>query len=498
MSSPGPGGDGKGVDGMGKRWRRLLLPAVLLLLLSGCLFRPPDELYRRPEKSAGYDQLATAIRGVRSSLEAEFGVSTEDAVIVSGDNTAAIQLQDLDGDGVRESALTFIRVPGVEKSLKIYIFQQVGENYQVTGLVEGAGAAIYSIDYADLNGMGSKELVVNWQVSAGVYQLGAYTLDELELPASSTPAMANQFQDRSTLLATELLLTSCSGASEGTNSYSSGCRLLDIDQDTRIEIAVVRIESAGAGSTVELYGWQDGAFTSLSSASLSAGVVTLNRMRSNYLSGDYFPPALYVTCTMADGSKTIDVLAYREDRLVNLSLDETGVSENHLTGYADVSLSDVNSDSVLELPSLRPLPPSGETGAVNFWLIDWSQYNEKGQCVKVMTTYHNAADSWYLEIPDSWNEQITISRNDSLSGQRQVIFSYWQGKDEQPVPFLSIYRLTGSNRSIRAEEDGRFILREEGEVIYAAKFYDCAWDCGWGQSELLERFKTIQPSWYND
>ena len=203
---------------MGKKWRRLMLPAALLLLLSGCLFRPPDELYRRPEKSAGYDQLATAIRGVRSGLEAEFGVSTEDAVIVSGDNTAAIQLQDLDGDGVRESALTFIRVPGVEKSLKIYIFQQVGENYQVTGLVEGAGAAIYSIDYADLNGMGSKELVVNWQVSAGVYQLGAYTLDELELPASSTPAMANQFQDRSTLLATELLLTSCSGASEGTNS----------------------------------------------------------------------------------------------------------------------------------------------------------------------------------------------------------------------------------------------------------------------------------------
>ena len=66
------------------------------------------------------------------------------------------------------------------------------------------------------------------------------------------------------------------------------------------------------------------------------------------------------------------------------------------------------------------------------------------------------------------------------------------------MPFLSIYRLTGSNRSIRAEEDGRFILREEGEVIYAAKFYDCAWDCGLGQSELLERFKTIQPSWYND
>ena len=32
------------------------------LLLSGCLFRPPDDLYRQPEKSAGYEKLNEAIR----------------------------------------------------------------------------------------------------------------------------------------------------------------------------------------------------------------------------------------------------------------------------------------------------------------------------------------------------------------------------------------------------------------------------------------------------
>ena len=69
----------------------------MALLLTGCLFRPPDELYRRPERSAGYDQLAEAIRSVKTGLEGQFGVGCEDAVIVSGDNTASIQLQDLDG-----------------------------------------------------------------------------------------------------------------------------------------------------------------------------------------------------------------------------------------------------------------------------------------------------------------------------------------------------------------------------------------------------------------
>lgn len=486
---------------MGKKWIWLFLPAAIMLLLSGCLFRQPDELYRRPEKSAGYDQLAAVIKEVRSGLEAEFGTAIEDAVIVSGENTANIQLQDLDGDGQRESAVVFLRIPGAEKALNIYIFTKVGEDYQVTSLVEGAGSAIYSVDYVDLNGSGKKELVVNWQTSAGVYQLGAYTLDGLSEDGSTGRASAQPWE-RSELLATELILTGCSGASDG----SSGYQLLDIDQDTRTEIAVIRIDSAGVGSQVEIYGWQDGAFISLGSAGLSAGAAALNRVRANYLSGEYYPPALYVTCTLSDGSRAIDVLAYQKmdgmerEQLVNLSLDpETGMSRNYLVGYTEVSLTDINADYVLEIPSPSPLPTYGESGASNFWLIDWNQYDAEGTCSRVMTTYHNVADGWYLEIPDNWRDCITISRNDSLSvsGQRQVIFSLWQGEDEPLQPFLSVYRLTGSNRAAHAVEDERFVLREESDVIYAAKFYHCDWDCGLNEADMLNCFHTIESSWYN-
>lgn len=491
---------------MRKKWLRLLLPAALMLLLSGCLFRPPDELYRRPEKSAGYDQLASAIKEVRSALEAEFGVSSEDAVIVSGDNTASIQLQDLDGDGTRESAVAFIRIPGAEKPLKIYIFTQIDEDYQVTGLVEGTGSAIYSVDYADLNGEGKRELVVNWQVSTGVYQLGAYTLDELSSAGrlAQDPAQAGgvpSAPDRATLLATELLLTGCSGASDG-SGYSSGYQLLDIDQDTRTEIALVRIDASGFGSQVEVYGWLEGAFVKLNNAGLSEGAVALNRVQANYLSGDYYPPALYVTCTLADGGKAIDVLACREEdgqtQLVNLSLDpETGVSRNRLVGYTDVEPTDINGDYVLEIPVPSALPAYGDPGASNFWLIDWYQYDGAGNRSQVLTTYHNKTDGWYLEIPDSWRDRISISRSDSLSGQREVIFSLWQGEEEAPQAFLSVYRLTGSNRTLRAKASQRFILREDTEVIYAAKFYACDWDCGLNETDLLDRFHVIQASWYS-
>lgn len=495
---------------MDRKWLRLLLPMAMMLLLSGCLFRPPDDLYRLPEMTAGYDQLTAAIKSVRAGLEMEYGVGSETAVIVSGDNTATTQLQDLDGDGKRESAVVFLRIPGVEKSLKIYIFKQIDGIYQMAGVVEGDGSAVYSVDYVDLNGSGSKELVVNWQISTGVYQLGAYTLDELR-PLSSQnngAGASNVFLstvDRTSLLATELLLTGCSGASESSDSYSSGYRLLDIDQDTRTEIAVVRMDSASVGSKVEVYGWQDGAFVSLSSANLSTGAVTLNQIRSNYLSGEYYPPALYVTCTLEDGTRAIDVLAYQEvkgqeqKQLVNLSLDpETGVSRSRLQGYTEVGLTDINGDYVLEIPSPKLLPTPLLTAASNFWLIDWGQYDEAGEKHQVMTTYHNVTDGWYLVVPERWKNKITISRNDQiLLGQREVVFSLWDGGEEPPQPFLSIYRLTGSNRAAQAAYSGRFILREEESVIYAARFYDTGWDCGLDSAGLMENFKTIQTTWYS-
>jgi len=482
------------VDTVKRRWLSAGLALTMLLTLTGCLFRAPDKLYRQPEKSAGYEQLNSAIRQVKSSLAAELGVSAEDVSITAGDNTATIQLQDLDGDGSRESAVTFLRVPGVDKPIRIYVFTQVGEQYVLSGTVEGEGSSIYAIDYVQLNSQGRKELVVQWQISSGAYQLGIYTLDGVALPdpnADQSDLLAYRQQSREEMSGIELLLTRCSVASDG----SSGARLMDIDQDTRTEVAVVRMDSSGMNSYVELYGWQDGAMTSLAVTDLSREIASLNQIRTSSLSGPYLPPALYITSTLADGRRAIDVVACLDGRLTDLALDDSGVSREILQGYTEVTPTDINDDHVMELPSPSLLPSYRETSSANFWLIDWSQYDEHGHRNHVLTTYHNVADGWYLEIPESWRDQITISRNDQVTGQREVIFSRWLGEGQEPEPFLSIYRLS-SSRSARVAENEWFPLREEENVIYAAQFRDGGWDSGLDLMDLLDRFKTIQTSWY--
>ncbi len=464
-----------------------LVCALLLGTLTGCVFHSPDELYQLPERSPGYERLTAKIAEVERALELEFSTTVEAAVIYSGDNTSTIQLQDLDDDGRQETAVTFLRIPGAEFPLRIYFFTiQPDDSYEVTCMVEGMGSAIYAVDYVELSEGGLKELVVSWQISTNVYQLGVYSLEGASLPEpdaqqGQSPSAAVQYPE-----ATELMTTNYSG-------YS----LQDIDQDLRTELAVVRIDREGANSAVELYGWRSGAFVSLGAVRLSTGVTSLNRVRANYVANSV--RALYITGTLMDSSQATDIVIWRNGELVNLTMNpETGVSRETLRGYNNIVPADVNSDATLEMPRPRLIPSFTEGVSADFNLIDWSQYAADGSSVQVATTYHNYEDGWYLEIPESWVDQITIGRNDSVSEERAVIFSHWNGTEEEPTPFLAIYKLTGVNRNIRAARGNRFILSEDDSTIYAATFYDSLWDCGLEENDVLDRFHRILSGWTNE
>lgn len=463
---------------------------ALTLVLSGCFFRSPEELYQSPERSADYENLTQKIREVKGKLAQEYGVTeVEDTSVLSGDNTALIQLQDMDGDGQRETAVTFFRVPGAEKPQKIFFFTK-GEDdiYTVSAMLEGDGSAIYRVDYADLDGSGYKEVVVSLQMSTGAYLLGVYSV---EAPMSrSRLQMANSSKNGAASVQNDDLR----GSEWMTTAYGDYI-LTDIDQDSRTEVAIVRIDPSLTNSGVDVYGWKDSAFKKLSTAPLSTGVVSVGRggVEENFINGDPPVRALYVSSELSDGSHVVDVIAYQQGKLTNISLaPETGISRETLSRYVDLEPSDVNGDGVLELPQPSPLPGQEDSTASDYWLIDWYQYDSSGQCIEVCTTYHNVTDGWYLIIPDTWKDCITISRYDAISGQRAVIFYHLEGSGD-PSPFLVIYKFTSQTN--RANTSNRFILREEENAVYAASFYNSSWDCGMDETELVSAFKLIQSGW---
>lgn len=73
--------------------------------------------------------------------------------------------------------MAFFRKAEDEKPLKIYIFSAQGDRYERSAVIEGSGASIYSVVYADLDGDGRTELIVGWRVNAELQALSVYALD---------------------------------------------------------------------------------------------------------------------------------------------------------------------------------------------------------------------------------------------------------------------------------------------------------------------------------
>ena len=447
--------------------------ALMCLLLTGCFFRPVDELYAVPQPSKDYEALQARL----SEVVARGG---EYAAPLTGEMIQSVQLQDLDGDGKQE-AIAFFRLPSEEKPLKIYIFRQVGEEYETFSVIEGAGAAINCVDYVQMDDEPFKEVVVSWQMTAQVHSLAAYSVGPEQVE--------------------ELMRT----------DYD-GYRLFDLDQDNQQELVVFRT-AAGGVPQAELYDF-DGVLAKTSEAPLSVGayVGADGTIKSDYLTGvqtGYLTdrvPALFVSSSYGENGAITDVFAVQEGELRNVTLDqETGESGETIRFYTQVSPRDINGDGVMELPQPVPLTDYRiTTDAVSFWLIHWRQFDAWGNAVPVFTTYHNERDGWYFILPDEWDNNLSLSRSDLPGGgERGVTFSYWPEPSAVPKPFLTIYKLTGTSRALRAREGNRFILfpmnaldrLDESPTIYAAEFRD-GWDSGLTEEMVQERFSIIRTDWY--
>lgn len=458
---------------MGKRVRQLILLLGMLVLLSGCMSQSGEDFYALPQLPEDYLALQQTINKVMSDLGAEYAAPS------AGSNTQNIQLQDLDGDGIRESALAFFRVPSAEKPLKIYIFRQneKTDEYETAWVIEGVGTAIYSIAFENLGGTGEKEIVVSWQISAKTQSLAAYALqrggDVVELMRSGYTKSA----------------------------------VLDLDRDNEKEIVLLQLDTAEDNSRAELYKYDNGLMVHMSAVSLSSGITDIQAAKVGALTN--LMPALFVSSDFGEnGGRITDIITLRDGTLTNLTLDEeTGMSLStirYYTDFKDVNGTDINNDGILELPLPELLPAVGEN-TTPMYLLHWSQCGPDGEAVPVYTTFHCYDDGWYLVLPEEWQGKVTIARREtsgSVAGSERAVSFYYlsdqAGNPEEPAEpeeFLTIYRLTGTNRAHRATIDERFKLFESSDVIYAAKFRDAEWDCKLDRDGLQEKFNRIKVDW---
>lgn len=440
-----------------------LVMAVLALSASGCLFKPAENLYALPILPEEYSDLQASIQTTMNELGAEY------ATISYGDHTSTVQLLDLDSDGQQETAAVFLRVTAAEeKPMRVCLYRRGSDGeYRSVYMLEGDGSSINSVAYEDLDGDGVKELIVSWQMSTKIYILSAYRLTA---------------EGADTLMST---------------TYNQNYLTANLDGADGKEILVFQQSSSDDSSNrAEYYRYQDGMMAMASTALLSDNLQNVSKAQVSRLSDGL--RAVYVTSSTGSGVVT-DILVLGSEGLRNATRDpESGISTSTSRTYSDVGPTDINNDGVLEIPlpvqAVSPDPESTST----YYIIYWRQFDGAGNAAVSCATYHSTSDGWYLMLPNNWLGSITVKRDDSLNnrGERSVVFYYWPDMENtEPVPFLTIYRLTGSNRSARAKLPNRFVLRSDSSTIYAAMFHEIDWGWELTQEELAQRFNLITAEW---
>ena len=411
-----------------KRLKRIfacLAALILCLSAAGCGLAGAEDLYSLPRIADTYQKLQTAVDGF---LDRGSRYSSPTA----GSHRQAVQLEDLDGDGVME-AVAFFKLAEDDEPMQICVFRSVEGEYEQAVLIGGEGSGFDRVAYADLDGDGVLEILAGYQISAEIKMLCVYRIRD---------------DQPETLFST------------GYTQYEA----TDLTGDGRTDALVVRMNAASATGEAEAFTVSTEGEVHSSRAPLSLGAESLSRLRVTTLAGG--ENAVLAECVYHATGLVTDLFVWNGGGLRNLTADDASGVSGTARPY-NVDSADINGDRVVEIP--WPEPMSVQNDGMSYYRLNWYAYGALGQRFLRAVTYHNYSDGWYYDLEPGWADHVTVRRRDAVSGERAVIFSVTDGEGNVLYDYLTVSVLTGDNREELAEQPGRLVLAEEGGTIYTAQ-----------------------------
>ena len=434
---------------MKKKYLLLICAMLSALLLSGCAMRTIDELYAPPKRSDEYSRLQSAIDIAMAGLDY--------SAPLTGENQQAVQMADLDGDGVEEY-LVFAK-GNSEKPMQILVFSQKEDgDVVIEDVITGNGSAFELVQYVQIDGKPGVELVVGCQVSNQL------------MGSVSVYSFSSGRAERLTNVGYSKLLTMDLGGS-----------------DQKELLLVQRGESDQANAVAVLYRYRNKAMVRSVEVELSRPAANVKRISAGMLQCG--TPAVYVSTAEEGSSIRTDILALKEDRLSRVAVLDS--MDDHVQSTYYVYAEDMDDDGVMEIPALIPVRPLPDVwNQTDQYLIQWKSVDLGGQVTEKLHSFHNYEDGWYLILNSDWTDRMTVYQVGTT-----YVFYMWDAEFQEPKQLFTVFALSGSDRVSQATEDGRFLLHSGDDVVYAAKLDADAAQFDIDETYLHDHFHLIHQVW---
>lgn len=422
---------------------------LVICLLGGCSGMSIDELYCLPKASEDYYDLQEALSQALGN-----GLSYD--APASGARREPVQLVDLDHDGTDE-AVAFFR-SSQDGSVAAYIFARRDSQYELADQIPCSGSAVGAVEYADLDGSGSLELLITCQVSEAVTQA----------------LQVSRYQNN----AAESLLTAPCGR------YV----LTDLNGDGAKEILCITDSGAEASAAVNYYTYVGGQMKTGQELRLSENYSDILNIAQGTLEDG--TEAVLITGTAEDQMKTDVLIQNDQAELTAVDCGTLGSSAQLQGG--DLYPRDMDGDGNLEIPKGKVLPEY-EAGSGTQWTVEWYGLTAKGKFGLKCSTYHCFDEGWYLELPESWDDAISVREKSETDGActiHSVGFYQKSSGRKTGTEIVTIYALYGAARQEQVEARGLTSLYIDTDMILAVEINEDAapWEGTVSVAQLSERF----------
>ncbi len=356
---------------MVKRLAAMVLAAVLCLLLTACSgVGTGENLLSPPEPSGEYALISSALK---ESVTGKYTLKYP----TKGDYRSAIIVSDLNGDKTNEAIAFYSTTTDNTVTVHInFILKQNGV-YKSVGDIKIIGSDVECVEFADLDKNGNTEIIVGYNIYGNVEKQVAVYEFKGNTPVQKCLEKYTEFI------------------------------VCDLDADGVSGLFIADLNSADKTAVAKLMQVSDGGIVQTGSCPLDGNVTSYFAPQLTKLESGR--PAVYIDAVKGTGMLT-EVVYYENGKLTNPFFDpETQVTQ---ATYREslVTCRDINSDSILEIPMLSPLP-----AASNLMLTDgisvtkWCVPKENSLIV-VRSMLMNYTDGYSLRIPDKLSGKFCVMK----------------------------------------------------------------------------------------
>ncbi|WP_226672212.1 VCBS repeat-containing protein [Rossellomorea aquimaris] len=395
--------------------KMIFLLTGILFVTSGCsLFQSNSSLMKPPELPVEQQELKQAIQSFVPP-QAEWLSPNEDKT------ADTIKQTDLDGDG-EEELIVFYRLPEETSQMEGIILENKEGKWTKVAGIKDIGRELMKVEASDLNGDGTKELLIGFSYAAEASDsaLVIYDLEGKKPDKLFESQYSAFFAD-------------------------------DYDENGKAELLLSTL-IPNQEHTVSLYAFSKGKSEKVDELELDPYVYPYYNSASGYVTPSV--KGAIFDSTVGAHSSTSFIVGVKNKKLVELVPKEF---KDQLFRATSANSEDKNGDGILEFPLLIEANPDKPYVDMPF-IHEYYQLSDDGQPQFTLRSYQNYPYQYELMLPEDWPD-IIIEASD---GRRYVKFL---SEDDGSLLF-DVYVVDKDDKD---SLEGWNVLMESNQFVYLTK-----------------------------